>query len=153
MKRYQIRNFLVATALLVFTVAGTAWAHGEWGGRGYGGHMKGCGGPMMGSGFGPGLGDLSKEDYAKLEAANAKFYKETLELRREIDDKRFALSQEWHQEKPDPDKVKALQQEISKLRADLDAKTVEHKLAVREMMPNTARGRGHGGGYHRGYCW
>lgn len=156
MNRNQIRNFLVVSALLVFTAAGMVWAHDGWGGRGghmmdYDDHMRGYGGHMMGPGYG--YGNLSQEDYAKLEAAREEFFAQTRDLRQKLDEKRFELQQELAREKPHRNKVIALQGDISKLRSEFEAKAREDRFAVREMMPAPARGSAYAGGYRGGYCW
>jgi Spy/CpxP family protein refolding chaperone len=119
----------------------------------YGDHMRGYGGHMMGPGYGPGYGDMSKEDYNKLEAAREKFFDQTQDLRRELDEKRYAMENELAKETPDRDKINALQDDISKLRSEWDHKALEHRLEVREMMPESARGRAYAGGYRGGNCW
>lgn len=171
MKRKHINSMIIVTAILIFTGAGIGLAHDGWGGRGsmmgygghmmgngghmmdYGDHMRGYGGQMMGPGYGPGYGDLSKEDYNKLEAAREKFFDQTQDLRRELDEKRYAIENELAKETPDRDKINALQDDISKLRSEWDHKALEHRLEVREMMPESARGRGYAGGYRGGNCW
>jgi Spy/CpxP family protein refolding chaperone len=168
MKKTYLRNALIIAAVLIFTGTGIVLAHDEWGGRGgygghmmgygggYGGHMMGYGGgyggPMMGPGYGQAYSDLSQEDYQKLEAANEKFFDQTRDLREKLDEKRFALDKEWNQENPDSAKIKALQDDISKLRSEFDAKRMEHELEVRKMMPESFRGRTYAGGYRGGYC-
>lgn len=164
MKRKHFRNLFIISAVLVFVGAGIALAHDGWGERGYrggygghmmgnGGHMRGYGGHMMGPGYRSAYGDLDKGDYEKLEKAREKFFDQTRDLRRELDEKRFALEKEWSQENPDTDKIKALQSDISALRSELDAKAMEHELEVRKMMPESARGRNYAGGNRGGYCW
>lgn len=180
MKRNYFRNMFIIAAVLILAGAGIALAHDGWGGRGhmggYGGHMMGYGGGygghmmgpgggygghMMGPGYGPMMGyrngsaygDLSEEDYKKLEAANEKFFEQTRDLRENLDEKRFALEKEWAQENPDTAKIKALQADVSKLRTDFDAKAVEHELEVRKMMPESARGRNYASGFRGGNCW
>jgi hypothetical protein len=180
MNRKHIRNLFIVTAILILAGAGIALAHDGWGDRGYrggygghmmgygGGHMMGYGGgpmmgygghmmgygPMMGPGYGPSYGDLSAEDYDKLQAANEQFFEETRDLRQQLDEKRFALEKEWNRENPDKSKIEALQADISKLRSEFDAKALDHQLEVRKMMPESARGRTYaGGGYRGGYCW
>ena len=167
--KINTKSIFGLAAVLTLAIASVAFAHGGWGygshmggygghmmgyGGGYGGHMMGPGyGPMMGPGYGPAYGDLSEEDYNKLEAANEKFFEQTRDLRQQLDEKRFALEKEWAQENPDTGKIKALQADISKLRSEFDAKAVEHELEVRKMMPESARGRNYAGGYRGGYCW
>jgi zinc resistance-associated protein len=157
MKRKYLRSMLIITTVLIFTAAGIGLAHDGWGERagmmGYGDHMRGYGGQMMGPGYGSGYGDVSKEDYNKLEAAREKFFEQTRDLRREVDEKRYAIENELAKETPDRDKIKALQNDISKLRSEWDDKALEHRLEVREMMPESSRGRAYAGGYRRGNCW
>ena len=101
-------------AVLTLSIAAVAFAHGGWG---YGSHMDGYdsgymmgpgygGDHMMGPGYGGGhmmgydsddapyhrgcgaWGNLSDNDAAKLNASREKFYKETRELRNQIDEKK-----------------------------------------------------------------
>jgi hypothetical protein len=172
MYRNHIRNLIIVTAILILAGAGIALAHDGWGERGtmggydghmmgYGGHMMGPGygghmmgyGPMMGPGYGSAYGDLSPENYDKLQAANEQFYAETRDLRRQLDEKRFALEKEWNRENPDRSRIEALQADISKLRSEYDAKALDHQFEVRKMMPESARGGTYAGGYRGGYCW
>lgn len=176
MKTKGTRTILILTLVLVVAGAGVALAQAGWGQgghmRGYGGHMgygpQGYGhhmgyGPQGYDGSTPGYacprfgasGDLSQEDYDKLEAARNQFFDETRELRRELEDKRYAMQKEMSKENPDRDKVKALQGDISKLRSEFDEKRLEHRLEVREIVPESARGgRGYARGYRGGgYCW
>ena len=168
MKRNYLRSMFIITAILILAGAGLAMAHGDWGGRGgygghmrgygghmmdYGDHMRGYGGHMMGPGYGSAYGDLSREDYAKLEAANEKFFDQTRDLRQQLDEKQYALEREWAQDNPDGAKIKALQEDITKLRAEFDAKALDHQLEIRKMLPESARGRDYAGGYRGGYCW
>jgi len=165
----------VATAGLV----STAFAHGGWGGGGYGGHMMGYGygmgpgmmgyggygmGPgMMGYGYGPGYGrydrgnypaDLSREDGQRLEQARDKFFDETRTLRDQIQDKQFALNTELDNANPDKAKVAELQKSISKLQSDYDQKALDYRLEVRKILPEgtAAIGNGYGPGYG-GCAW
>lgn len=175
MKKNRIRTMFIVAAVLTLVAGGLAMAHDGWGGprggygghmMGYGGHMMGpvCGGhmmgygPMMGPGYGSGYGgygDLSQEEYEKLEAARDKFFDETRELRRQLDEKRYDIQKELAKENPDRDKITALQSDVSKLRSEFDEKALDHRLEVRDIVPESARGgrgyaRGYGGG---GYCW
>jgi hypothetical protein len=177
MKRTHIRNALIISAVFIFAVAGLALAHDEWGGRGgYGGHMMGYGGgygghmmgynggygghmmgpgygPMMGSTYGRGYGDLSQEDANKLAAAREKFFDQTRELREKMDDKSYAMQKELDQPTPDRAKLKTLQGDLSQLQSQFNAYALDYNLAVRDIVPDEARGRAYAGGYHGGNCW
>lgn len=172
MKTIRTRNLLLLTAIFVFIGGSIALARDGWGGRGghmqgygghmmdyddhmrgYGGRMGGDGGRMMGPRYDCDDGDLASEDRAKLEEARGKFFDQTREMRRDLDEKRYEMEKELAQENPDRDRVKALQSDISKLRSAFDEKALEHRLEVRELIPQSARGRGYYGGNRGGYCW
>ena len=112
--------------------------------------MRGYGGHMMGPGYGPGYGDLSKEDYNKLEASREKFFDQTRELRSELNEKHNAMQREMAQENPDKSKITSLQRDISRLRSEFDAKALDYELEVRKIMPESARHPNYAGGYRRG---
>lgn len=162
MKTKRNSKTLIITAIVLMVGASIAFAHGGYGR--YGGHMKGYeGGQMMGPGYdnrgrgpGPGYGaDLSDEEIAKLDAARDKFFEETRSLRNQIEEKRLALRSEMVNEDPDSDKVAQLQSELSKAESEFDQIAVQHRLEMRKLFPENARGRGMGRGYGRGggYCW
>jgi zinc resistance-associated protein len=174
MKSKLIQKSIILSAAVLLIGSATAFAHGGgWGGYGghmmgyYGGHMMDYDdGPMMGPGYGYGPGmygngyggreALSEEQAAKLDAIQEKFYKETLPLRSQIDEKRLALRDEMIKEKPDVDKATKLQKELSALEAEFDQKALAYRLEVRQLLPERAFDRGNGRGYgrgHGGYCW
>ena len=122
MKRVNLRNALIISAILLLAGAGTVWAHGGYGGYGpmmgygghgpmmgyggYGGQMMGPGyGPMMGPGYGPACGNLSQDQYNKLDNARQKFYDQTQDLRDEMGQKNYAMQEELN--KPNPDRAPA----------------------------------------------
>ena len=153
-------------AVLIFGIAAVAFAHGGWG---YGGHMMGPGyggGYMMGPGYGGHMmgwdsddgpyhhrggawGNLSDEDAAKLNAFQEKFYKDTRELREQIDEKALALENEMDKANPDQSKVFELQKEVSSLRGEFDQKALAHQIEVRKILPDGYAASG----YRHGYCW
>ncbi|MEJ2038202.1 MAG: periplasmic heavy metal sensor [Desulfosarcinaceae bacterium] len=183
MKRNVAKKTLIISAIVLFGGAALAFAQGGYYGGygGYGGHMMGYGhmgygpGYMMGNGpmgYGPGymMGDdgygppmrrngyyganLSQEDLAKLDAARNKFFDETQDLREQIDQKRFDLSRELSKQQPDAAKAAKLQKELSQLESQFDQIALQHRLEMRKLLPENARGRGYGRGYgHRGSCW
>ncbi len=112
-------------------------------GMGYGGRMVGV--------TQNGKTNLSKEDSAKLQAAQKKFYNDTQDLRNSIEQKELALRQELQKETPDRDTALNLQKELSKLQAEFAQKSLEHRLDLRKTFPDLALGwMGHG---HRGGYW
>jgi hypothetical protein len=156
-------------AVLTLALAAFAYAHGGYGGGrmmgpGYGGHMMGpgYGGHMMG--YGPGMGygphmrgydnwgNLSEEDAAKIDSAREKFFNSTRDLRRQIDEKQYAIQEELSQENPDTDKVLELQKALSGLQSDFDQKALAHRMEVGKLFPQGATSNQYRGGYG-GNCW
>ena len=190
MKRLNVRNALIISAILLLAGAGTVWAHGGYGGYGpmmgyggyggmmggYGGHMMGYGGgygpmmgyggygghmmgpgygPMMGPGYGPAYGNLSQDQYNKLDNARQKFYDQTQDLRQKMDQKQYAIQEELNQPNPDQGKLESLQKDLSALHAQYDQDALNYNLAVRKIAPNATPGPpyGNGYGYRGGYGW
>jgi len=174
MKTKRITKTLIITSVVLLIGGSIAFAHGGWGNGGYGSHMRGHGGHMMGPydghmgpgsggsmmGYGPGwgrddgYGNLSEEEADRLDKAQEKFYYETKELRRKIDEKRIDLQDELVKDDADSAKIAKMQKELSGLQADFDQKAVQHRLEMRKLMPKNFQERGYGRGYGRGgYCW
>ncbi len=177
MKRPQITKTLVITSIVLLIGATIAFAHGGWGYGGYGRHMQEYGGHMRGPGWGGGHmmgpgwdGDsmmgygkgyrsegLSEEQANQIEEARERFYTETKELRRKINDLEIDLRDEMAKDEADGGKLAKIQKELSKTKADFDQKGITHRLEMRKLVPEGSRGRGYGygEGYGRGggYCW
>lgn len=164
------KTIIIISAVLLFG-ATIAFAHGGWG-HGENRHMRGNGGHMMRPGYGGHMMDyhdygphmrgygtraeLTDEQRAKLGEARDKFYKETQEVRGQIEEKSVALRNEMAKEEPDTERAVKLQKEISQLRANFDQKAVLHKLEIRKLVPDGSYGKGHGRRHGRGtggYCW
>jgi Spy/CpxP family protein refolding chaperone len=169
MKRVNLRNALIISAILLLAGAGTVWAHGGYGGYGpmmgygghgpmmgyggYGGQMMGPGyGPMMGPGYGPACGNLSQDQYNKLDNARQKFYDQTQDLRDEMGQKNYAMQEELNKPNPDRAQLESLQKELSALRAQYDQYALDYNLAMRKIVPDAARGPAYGG-CRGGYGW
>ena len=145
-------------ALFVLGIAGMSFAQCGYGyGGGYGGGMMGRGMMGYGPGYGRGpmgyygsnnYGDLSREDSARLDQTQTKFFDETRELRTAIRDKQFALDDELQKANPDKAKVNDLQKQLSQLEDQFDQKALDNRLAMRKEFPNSGYARGYG----RGYC-
>jgi Spy/CpxP family protein refolding chaperone len=167
----KTKNTLTAIGIVlaIVLVGGWAFAHGPWGGREYGHRGYGGGDPYS---------NLSPEQKEKLQAQQQKFSEDTAELRRELSQKRLELRSLWIDPKADPEKIKAKQREVFELQRRLQEKALEHKLAIRELLPEEGidqgpwghgygmgsgphhgkghmRGHGFGAkrGYGRGPCW
>lgn len=136
---------ILAVALVVAAVAVPvfAWAHG-WG-RGH--YMMGDWGSGPEYGYERGYGSLTEEQRSKLEELDRKFYSETADLRNEIWTKSAELNTILNSPAPDLEKVKALQKELSNLRATMDEKRLDYQLEVRKINPELRPSRGYGRGY------
>jgi len=101
----------------------------------------------------PGFSPLTEEERTQLDELNKKYQEETAEFREALSGKSKDLNTTLTSEKPDEKKAKALQKEISELQAELSQKTLDLRLEVRKILPETgyARGYGRGFGPYRGY--
>jgi zinc resistance-associated protein len=155
---------IIGILVLAGAVAVPVMAWGPHWVRGH--HMMGYwgSGPEYGRGD---YGNLTSEQKSSLDALDRKFYEETRDLRDQIWTKSRELDSVLNSSNPDLDKAKALQKEISDLRAKLDEKTVTYELEARKIAPDQRLGHGYGRGYgyHMGpyghmmgygpggYCW
>ena len=159
------KKLSITAFILTVGAAGLAFAHGGFGGYGFGSHMTGPGyGPhMMGPGYGPHMGwgwdrenlGLTEEQAERLEAARDSFYRETRDLRDQIYDRSAQIRQEWSKENPDRSRIQDLQKEIAGLESELDQKRLDFQLETRDIAPELGRGFA-GRGYRgpgAGYCW
>lgn len=158
---------VIGIALAIVLVGSWVFAHGPGGKKGYGHHGYGYGDPYS---------SLTSEQREKLQAQEKKFYEDTAQLRRELYQKSLELRGLWIDPKADPEKIKAKQREAFDLQRRIQDKALEHKLAVRELLPEEGICQGpwehgmgsgphHGGGhmgwggrdFMRGYgtehCW
>lgn len=139
---------IIAVALVVgaLAVPTFTWAHG-WS-RGH--HMMGPWGSGPEYCYGPerGYENLTQEQRSKLEQLDRKFYDETATLRDQIWEKSAELNALLNGYNPDSEKVKALQRELSDLRATLDEKQLTYELEIRKIIPEPRSGREYGRGYH-----
>lgn len=131
---------------------GRGWGHMGWGGPGYGGDYP----------------DLTDEQRQAMEQERRAFIKDTDDLRENLYTKELALRSELAKSDADAQKAAAIQQDISKLEAELDQKRLDHIVKMKEVNPEAGRGfmmsgRGRGGmmgygpgtgrGPGGGYCW
>jgi zinc resistance-associated protein len=135
---------IIGILVLVGAVAVPVMAWGPGWGRGH--HMMGYWGsdPEYGRGH---YGNLTSEQKSRLDTLDRKFYEETGELRNQIRTKSRELDVALNSTDPDLDTAKALQKEISELRARLDEKALTYELEARKIEPDQRLGYGYGGGY------
>ena len=121
-------------------------------GWGRGGHMMGYGGRGHGDGgqYGMGYGGMTRDQRSQSDQFGGRFYNETADLRNGIRTKTAELGALLNSSDPDTEKAKALQKEISDLRAKMDDKRLSYELEARKTNPDARSGRGYGMGYGRG---
>lgn len=167
-RRRKMKKLAVFTAIAILLAAsGLAMAQG-WGPGPGPGHSMGYGprgfgpgdwGPGMGPGkWAPGL-NLTAEQVQKMNSLRESHFKETLPLRNEIMTKELELRTLWSQPNPDQDKILAKQREINHLRAQIQEKSIRHRLEMRKILTPEQQaqwrafgyGRGTGKGMHGGW--
>jgi len=158
----------VITAIALIGFGTFAYAH--WSdGYGYGGWMHGGYGMHQGyygmhqgyygdQGYGY-RGNLNEDQINALEKEQDAFLKATETVRQDLYAKQLALESELAKSDPDAAKADALQQEISKLEAQLDQIRIDHMIKVKKISPDAGRGfaamgpmMGYGDQY-AGSCW
>ena len=148
----RVTKILGITLLVgVLAIPVFAWAYG-WG-RGH--HMMDPwgSGPEYGSQYERGFGNMTEGQRAELEQLDRKLYDETANLRNEFWAKSAELNAVLNSSNPDLEKAKALQGELSDLRAKLDEERLSYELEARKINPEPRSDRGYGRGYyghHRG---
>ena len=152
------------TVLAIIGIVGIgayAFAHRD---SGYSNFGRMHGGPGMHQGYsgGPGYGypsDLNDEEFKSLDKERTAFIKETDNIRQSLYSKELELRSVLLKENPDAVKATGLQKEISKLKANLDQKRIDHMIKVKKINPNVGRGYAGmgqmmGNGYqNQGACW
>jgi zinc resistance-associated protein len=116
--------------------------------------------------YGAGNSSLTAEQRAELDRLHQGFREETAGIRNELQAKRQQLRDLMRNSNPDPEKARALRQEISALETQMDQKHLEYQLEARKIAPDTLLGCGYGygghhgrgggmmgGGYGPGSCW
>lgn len=135
------RTILVVTVVMTLALmGGWAFAHGMWGGRGR---------MYPGSGYGYGS-NLAPEQQEKLQAQEQRFYQDTAELQRQLYQKRLELQGLFIDPNAGPDQIKAKQREIFELQRQFQERALDHRLALRELLPEAYSGQwpcGNGPGY------
>ena len=133
---------LVASLAVPLLAHGPGWSTGH--------HMGGYWGSDPGScwGYDRSYGDLSQEQRSKLEELDKKFYEETNNVRNEIRAKSAELNSLLRSTNPDPEKLRALQRELSELRAKMDDTRLSYELEARKILPESRFSGGYGRSYY-----
>jgi zinc resistance-associated protein len=141
-RRIAMRNagIVLGTLLVISLIAVPAFA-----GCGHGpGMMRGGGG-----GYGP-YSNLTQEQITQLNALHQNFFKDTDKLRDDLWAKRHDLSELMEASKPDLQKAKDLQQQVSAVEAQIDQKKIEYIVSAHKIAPELGFfGLGFGFGHYR----
>ena len=137
--------------LLVAAIAIPVLAHGP--GRGMGRHMMGYreGGPGYGCQYDRGYEDLTGEQRSKLDKLHQRFYDDTTQLRNEIRANSAELDTILNSSNPDAERAKALQKEMSDLRARIAQEQINLRLEGRKVAPELRSDRDYHGNHMGGY--
>jgi Spy/CpxP family protein refolding chaperone len=142
MKRQLNRNMMAIVLSLVLMVSMGSWAlaneamHGGAQGMKHECHhgqmMKRGGRCPMGA---MGRMGVSSEDMQKIRGMCAKFFKDTLTLRQDIQSKKLALESELVKAAPNAKSAMTLQTELSNLKAQMAQKRLAHLLQIKKIAP------------------
>jgi zinc resistance-associated protein len=148
----KMKKIAALTGIMVLVVAlavpalaqGPGWGRGRYaqGGPGY------C--PYNGGAYGGWAGNLTDEQRQQLDKLYQKFFDQTTQLRSQLWAKQSELNVQLNTSKPDPEKAKALQKEISDLQAKMAQERINLALEARKISPEADYGYGKGFGPMRG---
>jgi Spy/CpxP family protein refolding chaperone len=140
---------LAGIMALVVGLAVPALAQGPWSGRGP--YAQGGPGycPYHGGAYGGWAGNLTNEQREQLDGLYQKFFDQTAQVRSQLWAKQSELNVQLNTSKPDAEKAKALQKEISDLQAKMAEERINLVLEARKISPEAGYGRGWG--YGRGF--
>lgn len=137
-----IAVMIAALALPAFA-RGPGWGGGP-GGRWGGGQGYDC------PNYGPSGANLTDEQRNQLSELEKKFYDNTAQLRTQIWAKRGEFRTLMSSPNPDPEKARALQNELNDLQAKMKQERLNYSLEERKINPDARYGAGYGRGYGRG---
>ena len=119
-------------------------------------HGLGWGGNSRGSGYGDcpyyddQVSDLTQDQLSKLEALRDEFRANTKKIREQLRDTNHDLRSELGKSDLNETRIRELQTELSKLRAEMDSARIDHTLKVKKIAPDAQLGYSSRGGRHMG---
>ncbi len=149
-----MKKIATLTGIMVLAVALAVPALAQGPGWGRGRYAQGRPGycPYHGGAYGGWAGNVTDEQREQLDKLYQKFFDQTAQLRSQLWAKQSELNVQLNTSKPDPEKAKALQKEISDLQAKMAQEQITLALEARKISPDADYGRGFGpwsGGYGR----
>jgi zinc resistance-associated protein len=142
---------ILGIVILAGAIALPAFARGPERGKGQYGRGQWGGGPAQGWRHHMGYENLTDAQRSQLEKLHQDFYDKTAKLRIEMMTKRAELGVLLNTSNPDAEKARALQKEISDLRAQLAQEMINFQLEARKIAPDLRLGEGYcqgGWGHH-----
>lgn len=147
MKKIRFRHLItLLTVIGLVSFGSTAMAYRGW--QGDCGQGQGDGQGRRGGGCY--AADLTDEQRTQLDELRTTFREETQELRDNLRDKADDLRDLLTADEVDADAAKALQTEISGIKAQLDEKRLLHRIEVHKLFPELEDGRRFKGGRGKG---
>jgi len=154
---WNMKGLITALGIVILAgaIALPAYAHGPDRGKGYYGKGHRGGGPGQRWQHSLGHENLTEEQRSQLQKLHQDFYDKTANLRIEVMSKRAELGILLNTSNPDAEKAKALQKEISDLKAQLAQEMINFQLGARKIAPDLRLGSGNcqgkWGHHKRGY--
>ena len=147
MKKIRYRHIITLLTIIgLVSFGSTAMAY-----RGWKGDCGDCDGEGQGRrGGGRYAADLTEEQRTQLDELRTAFREETRELREDLRDKADAMRDLLSAEAVDEDGAKALQAQISEVKAQLDEKRLAHRIQMQKLFPELEQGRRYKGGRGKG---
>jgi zinc resistance-associated protein len=147
--RRVTKMLVVALLIGALAVPVVAWSNGWGRGR----HMMGYGqgGPGYCGQDRRGYENLTEGQRSQLDKLHQKFYDDTAQLRDEIRAKSAELDTLLNSSNPDAERAKALQKEISDLRARIAQNRINLELEERKVAPELRSDRDYHGDHMGGY--
>jgi len=145
MKKFiVIAEVLVLSALIAFPMMAAAQGSGAGKGAGVMGMESGKG--QRGAMGREKASSLTTEQKEQIEKLRKKYRDDNADTLKQLMTKRFDLNTILDSDKPDADKAKAIQKEISDLNAKLAQKKIDLYIEMRKINPDAKFGRGSGKG-------
>jgi hypothetical protein len=149
----KMNNFgkTVIVLAIVGIVGFAATSFAGWG-RGRGGNCWESGPAWGQRGGGPYgyQGNLTDEDFERLDKERQAFFEDTRELREQLYQKELELRSEMAKKDPDANKAVTIQKEISDLEGRMAQKRISHRIKMQKENPESFADRGYGRGYGYG---
>jgi len=136
----------------IMLIAAVAYPVSAWGPRWGGDRHMGYGGHGSSGNYGQAYDRMTETQRSQMDDLYQKFYDKTAPLKNQIRIKYGEMDTLLGTSSPDPDRVRALQKEISDMKGKLAQERVDMELEARKIVPKGNYFRGHRAarGWHMG---